>query len=262
MHTFTIPKDKFPSKKFDVVIKEPQFKDRRVAFERHPGRQATYTVQELLLASCLSTVNGVAVPDSRDVLDNLKGLPHKDGQFLLSVFMSLFQLDDEEQKRAKDICQIFYETAGEFVTIDKEDMPTKQFSIAFRLPTFNDRRLVTSLYPKSEADSGYSFEELFFSNCLTKVGATSIQEPNKRSASSSISVLDHWSLIDVQFALTVFLTLTSLDQKENDEATDLGKSLRMSVVGSSGLPDSPTVQSSTNSRRSSTKSTDSTSSEN
>lgn len=253
MRTLSIPREKIPSNLFDVELMEPLFRHRRTCFERHPGETANYTVQELLLASCLKSVNGEPVPETRDVLDNLKGLPHKDGQFLMAVFMNSFLLDADDTKRSKDLCLAFSKSNRTEVVIMKEDMPTKRFGIVFRMPSYNDRRKIQRLYPKSEADCGFSFEELFFASCLMGIGDSPVPENLKHSAVSTISVLDEWSLLDIQFALSVFLSLTTLDPKENDEAADLGKFLRTSSIESESSSASPTTPSSKSSPATSKK---------
>jgi len=242
--TITIPKEAFPSGQYEVVLRSPSFKDRILARKKHPGEDSRcgYTVQDLLCAMCLVSVNGQEIPQGPfEVIDRLKQIPLADSQFLLTVFLSAFTVDEELAAKAKSLADKFRQEPVNQYTISAADMPTGEFSVTFTEPLMEDTMKLERLYPGENC--GYSFEEMVFADSIVAVGG----EPVKRSNDPIQTILD-WSHLDAQFACAVFLKLSYIDQAKGREGERLGKSLRSGLYKQSGMkgsavtPQTPSVR--------------------
>lgn len=221
---FTIPAEKMPSKAFSVSFKEPLFKDRREVSRRYTNTtRVGYSMEELLLASCLTGINGNDLPAiPRDPLQYLKDMPHVDGQYLLAVFLSMFTLDNELSEIAKSHGSDMKVSLNETHTIARELMPLQEFSVTFRTPTLGDRMDIDRRYPGADSNCGYSLEEMLFAHSLLAVNGEAITEHPK----DVITLLDNWKHLDAQFAMAIFMNAVTIDNQDSQDAKSLGKSLR------------------------------------
>jgi len=248
MSTITIPKEAFPSGQYEVVLRSPSFKDRLLARKKHPGEDSKcgYTVQDLLCAMCLVSVNGREIPQGPfEVIDRLKQIPLADSQFLLTVFLSAFTVDEELATKAKNLADKFRQDAMQQCTIPATEMPTGEFSVTFTEPVMEDTMRLERLFPGENC--GYSFEEMVFADSIVAVNG----EPVKRT-NDPIQLIAEWSHLDAQFACAVFLKVAYIDQTKGREGERLGKSLRTGLYKPSGGK-STAVTSQTTSVRASSK---------
>ena len=222
--TITIPKDAFPSGQYEVTLKAPTFKDRVLARKKHPGEDSRcgYTVQDLLCAMCLHSVNGREVPQGPfEVIDRLKQIPLADSQFLLTVFLSTFTVDEELAAKAKELADKFRSQGTQQCTIPAVDMPTGGFSVTFVEPVMEDSMRLERLYPGENSNCGYSFEEMVFADSIIAVDGNPVRKTN-----DPIQLIMDWNHLDAQFACAVFLKVAYIDQQRGREGERLGKSLR------------------------------------
>ena len=231
MTTFEIPAESFPTGQYSVTLKEPLFKDRMEAFNEYPqGTQCGYTVQELLIAKCLIAINGEKITGgtaSHQLIDNIKSMHHKDYQHMLAVFMTLTQLSDEDQALVKSISQQYARSLDPEVSISKESMPSGLHNVRFFLPKVDGKiRCQAMMGDSTEADLGYSFEELFCAYSLLTVDNQGLPSSRNRSKESLINLFAEFPLVDANFTLSVFLSLTAMNRNEADKSIDLGKGLR------------------------------------
>lgn len=224
MGNIIIPRDAFPSKAYEVELREPLFRDRVLARRRHPGEDSRcgYTVQDLLCAMCLVSVNGQPIPDGPfPIIDRLKGIPLADAQFLITVFLSAFTVDEELAAKAKDMADKFRQSACVNFTISEADMPSGKFSVTFTNPVMEDTMRLERIYPGEQSNCGYSFEELVFADSIVAVNGEPVKKPR-----DPVDVIMDWPHIDAQFACAVFLKVAYIDQQKGREAERLGKLLR------------------------------------
>jgi hypothetical protein len=226
---FTISAESMPTKSYSVTFREPLFKDRREASRRYPGQQAGYSMEELLLATCITGINNQPFPPiPRDPIQNYKELPLVDGQYLLAVFLGMFTLDQELSDQAKELGTKFKLTPSFNNCVNKEDMPLKEFSVSFRPAQAYDRIENDRRYPGANSNCGYSLEEMLFADCITAVDG----EPISNKPKDVISLIDDWKHIDAQFAIAVFINTVTIDENDTKQAKSLGKSLRAGIISS------------------------------
>ncbi len=221
---YTIEAASIPSRSYSVSFREPLFKDRREASRRMPNDDVNlgYTIEQLLLSSCLEQVNGQPyqmVP--RDPIAKLRELPPADTQFLVAVFLEMFTLNEELAEEVKALSEELRSQGKAVYTIPKEAMPSGLFSISFKQPTTGDQIDADRRYPGAESNCGYSMEEMLFASSLSHINGELVQLPK-----DTISLLDPWTHLDAQFALAVFLNLCFIDRSTRMAAKDLGKQLR------------------------------------
>lgn len=223
MSTIVIPRDMFPSGRYDVEMREPLFRDRVLARRRHPGEDSRcgYTVQDLLCAMCLVSVNGQKVPEGPfPVIDRLKGVPVADLQFLMSVFLSAFTVDEELAERAKELGEQFRRSAATTYVIPAEQMPSGKFSVTFTEAVMEDVMRLERAYPGENA-CGYAFEELVFADSIVAIDGEPVKKPR-----DPVELIMDWPHLDAQFAYAVFLKVCYIDAQRGREGERLGKSLR------------------------------------
>jgi hypothetical protein len=223
----TIPAAHFPSGNYEVILREPLFKDRREANRRHPGEESRvgYTLQELLCAMCLHSVNGQEFDDSvMDIMERLRGIPHLDGQFLIAVFVSTFTMDAELIQQAKEVADGFIQSGQMVCTIPEKVLPSHKHTVSFQRPSLGGRMDLERIYPGEDSNCGYTFEELFFSSSLVSIDGEPV--PGRRTANALIETLDNWTHLDAQFAMSVFVRSVSIDRERMQTASQLGKDYR------------------------------------
>jgi hypothetical protein len=224
---FTIEANDLPSKMYTLVLQEPTFEDRRIAMKRmpaNPDSNVGYTVEHLLLSMSIYSVNGERVDDHpKDPIYKVRYLPPEDTQFLISVFLEAFTLNDELGDEARRLSEQFQTRPGTVCRIDQDLMPTQKFSVSFRVPTTGDQIDIDRDYPG--AGCGYSSEEMLFAHSISHIDDKIVDEKPK----DLISFLNDWSHVDAQFAMAVFLNLCFLNKEKQNNAKMLGKGLRKNM---------------------------------
>jgi hypothetical protein len=220
---FTINAEEMPSKSVSVSFKEPSFADRREASRRYPtASRVGYSMEELLLAMCLTGFNDNPLPAvPTDPIQYLKQLPHIDGQYLFSTFLSMFTLQEDQAKSAKELGTKMKISADSTHSIPQGVLPVEGTSVSFHAPTLGNRMDLDRAYPGADSNCGYSLEEMLFAACIDTVDGD--PKPNNKE---HIAVLDHWTHLDAQYALAVFISAVTIDKEEDNSARTLGKSLR------------------------------------
>lgn len=221
---YTIEAANLPSRAHSVTFREPLFKDRREASRRMPPDDTNigYSLEQLLLATCIEGIDGHSYPPiPRDPISKLRDFSPADTQFLVAVFLEMFTLGDELSETVKSLSEELKSGIGMSYTIPKEYMPSGNFSVTFRGPTTGDQIDTDRRYPGADSNCGYSLEEMLFASSLTHVNGEAV-EPQK----DPIVVLDPWTHIDAQFALSVFLNVSFIDRNTRAGAKSLGKQLR------------------------------------
>lgn len=223
--TLFIEAQEMPTQSFSILLEEPTFEVRRDAAKRMPSNpetRAPFSLEQAMLAMCISEYDGVKVPkDLKDPLDVIKNMAPKDLQFLLNIFIEAFTLTDEVADDAKRVAEGLMKEASAVYTIAKELMPTQKFSLSFRSPTANDEFEANRKFPGAAAQPGYTREELILASCITHIEGKLVEE-----VKNPIDRLNEWDHIDAQFALGVFLTVSYLDQEGRTKAAELGKKFR------------------------------------
>lgn len=234
---FTINKEDLPSKMYEIVLQEPTFEDRKTAIKRmpsNPNSNPGYDVTHLLLSMSIHSVNGQLVQDDpKDPIYKIRYLPPEDTQYLISVFIEAFTLNEELSDTAKRISELHQSKPGYTVRLDKSDMPTESFGVSFRVPTTGMQMEVEREYPG--AGCGYSSEEMLFCYCLTHID----DKPIENKPKDYISIIYDWPHVDAQFAMGVFLNLCFLNQEGQNSAKSLGKTLRRNAKKDESLKSTP-----------------------
>lgn len=229
MFEYDIPAESFPTEQYSVSFLEPTFKDRLQAFKEFPiGAQCGYTVQEVLISRCLTKVNGSPIqPLGIDLIENIKQMPHKDYQHLLSTFMAVCQINDDDSALVKQVVTQYSKSIDAEVSISSDLMPSGEHSVRFLLPRVDSKIKCQSMWGDSnESELGYSFEELFCTYSLTSVDGQTVPNPQGVSKEKLLGYFYEFPLADVQFVVSVFLGLTAINRSEADTSIDLGKQLR------------------------------------
>ena len=221
--TFTINAEEMPTKSVSVSFREPLFSDRREASRRYPtASRVGYSMEELLLAMCLTGFNGNPLPAvPTDPIQYLKQLPHIDGQYLFSTFLSMFTLQEDQAKSAKEMGTKMKISADSTHSIPQGTLPVEGVAVSFHAPTLGNRMDLDRSYPGADSNCGYSLEEMLFAACIDTVDSE--PKPNNKEY---IAVLDNWTHLDAQYALAVFINAVTIDKEEDNRARTLGKSLR------------------------------------
>lgn len=224
MANIVIPKEAFPTGRFEVELREPLFKDRLNARRRHPGDSANcgYTVQDLMTAMCLEKVNGQPLPGGpTDIIDRIRQMPLADSQFLITTFISAFVLDEELAQKAKEIADGFRTQTVANYTIRAEDMPSGLFSVTFTEPVMEDSMRLEMAYPGEDSKCGYTFEEMVFADSIIAIDGQAVKKTR-----DPIEVIQDWPHLDANFASAVVLKIAYIDRNKGKDAERLGKSLR------------------------------------
>lgn len=221
--TFTIPQDRLPSNAFSVTFKEPTFGDRREVSRRYPAKDNPgFSLDELLFANSITAINGQDLSKGApmDPLRLIQEMPQADEQFALMTFLSMFTLDEEQMQEAQQLGEQFKYKLEFQHTVPKTLLPRKSFDITFRKLMSGERMQLERKYPGADANCGYSFEEMLFAASVSHIDGVPVEQVRE-----PIVLLDNWSHIDAQFALTVFINAVTIDRKEAKDAKQLGKHL-------------------------------------
>lgn len=107
--TLVIPKEEMPTESFSVSFRRPSTSDEISINKRYPGAasQPGYTKEEMLMAYCITAVDGKPVDESKAVIDLLDDWDHIDAQFALGVFLNLSYMDAEDGVRATELGKKF-----------------------------------------------------------------------------------------------------------------------------------------------------------
>jgi hypothetical protein len=227
---FTIPPEKLPSKAFSITFKEPTFGDRREVTRRFPaGSRPGYTLEQMLLATSITAINGQDIEKGipRDPTYILREMPQVDEQYLRSVFMSMFAIDDEQVSQTREIGLKLRATFSPQYTITRGEMPSHLLSVTFANITAGERMQLERVYPGVDSNCGYSFEEMLFASSITAVDGNPVEKLKPKDA---ITLLDSWSHLDAQFAISVYVNTVMIDREDAEDAKALGKSLRESLL--------------------------------
>jgi hypothetical protein len=224
---YTIVKYDLPSNLYSVTFKEAYFKDRRSATRQYPTSKVGYSLEELLLANMILSINFERIDENADNIRNpinkLAIFPSSDTSYILSTFLSISTLSAEMSGLIKSNTEKVLQSPSfnGIHTISQDELPTGSFSITFTEPTSNDRWNAEKTYPGSEdRQCGYSLEELIFAKQIVALNG----EPVSKQSKETINLLNDWSHIDVQYAVASFTNLFNLSEEKSNASKTLGKS--------------------------------------
>lgn len=224
---YTILKTETPSGLFSITFKEATFEDRREATRMYPASKVGYTLEELLLANMILSINFNRVdkePNNiRNPIQKLAIFPASDTSYILSTFLAVVTLSPEMSARIKSNTEKVLQDPSfkGIYTITDSEMPTGSFSVTFAEPTSNDRWEAEKIYPGSEdRQCGYSLEELIFAKQITAINGNAVN----RQVKETVSILNKWSHIDLQYAVATFTNLFNLSEEKSSSSRSLGKS--------------------------------------
>lgn len=102
-HSFSVSREDMPRSSVSFSYIVPSAGDRMHVEQRYPGADSNcgYSMEEMLFAFCLNSVNGEVLPDTRDVITRIDDWLHLDAQYALSVFLASITINAEESKSAK-----------------------------------------------------------------------------------------------------------------------------------------------------------------
>ena len=221
-----IEQDYLPSKQFEVGLHRPKFEDYRSARKRYPSPQANvktpYSVEELLFSMMLHHIGPMMANQMppKDVAGRLKPFSIPDRQFLLITFLEVFFVSNDEAQAARDYADRMMLKPSPSYTIPKEIMPSGELSITFVEPN-TGKQMETDRLWTSPNVNGCSMEEMLLANSISTINGKTVETPK-----DVISLLDSWSIADVQFCCLVFVNMFTIDDPSSEAAKNLGKELR------------------------------------
>lgn len=229
--TITIEAADLPSGKVNVTLKCPRFADLRKARKLYPnetdarGRRKSpgYATEELLICQQIvdvTDVNGLSLLNShksKDIIDRLTIFSIPDRQALMTIFLEVFWVGAEQAKAARDLAKEYIVAAAFNFNISQDKMPMGEFSISYNAPNTGTQMAADRRYQGIQ-EQGCTLEEFLFAMCLHSTN-DNVVEPAK----DVISVLDDWTIADVQFANLVFINQFTLDDSEEEKAKEAGK---------------------------------------
>lgn len=224
---YTIVKYDLPSTLCSVTFKEALFADRKEATRMYPTSKVGYSLEELLLANMILSVNFTRIdkePDNiRNPIHKLAVFPSSDTSYILSTFLSVVTLSPEMSAKIKSNSEKILQNSSfnGTHTITENEFPTGSLSVTFTEPTSNDRWEAEKTYPGSDdRQCGYSLEELIFAKQITAING----KPVTRQVKETINLLNEWSHIDLQYAVATFTNLFNLSEEKSNSSRNLGKS--------------------------------------
>jgi hypothetical protein len=212
--TFTVSKDMLVTGKIEVEMRKPYYGDLRKARKNYPwdraenGGRVGYQVDDLLLASLIVSINKQPVDGYRDIIDRLQDIPLADRQALSSLMVELFFLNKEAQNDAYDKAKACRKQPAEYYEVKAEDSPSKTFSCRFFEPTGNVQMKVEQRYT-SINKVGAGLEEYMFAYCLNNLNGDELMA----GKGDTLGLLDSVEIADVQYGVTFFYGLSSLDDE-------------------------------------------------
>lgn len=239
--TIRIDANQLPSQSYSLTIAIPTYGDYRSARRRYPQRERNpYSVEELMLAMCMKEVNDQPLDNQpRDMVDRLEPFPIKDRQFLTIAMTELFFMSRDQAKAAQELAEHLSTQYQPTYVIPKGKFPSPGLSVEFKSPSTGVQFQADNKYSGMK-EQGCSLEEFLLAYCLSTVNGEPV-EPTK----DIISILDDWSIADVQFAATVFINMFTIDDSGMDDAKKLAGDLRAQLSsGASGSTGRTTSQAS------------------
>jgi hypothetical protein len=224
--TIKLEKSEMPTGQVSVSLKSPLYRDHRNARMHYPmpqsqnERQPSYALEELLLASMLEGINGKQPwKQSRaDTIDRLNNLDIEDRQFLVTFFIEAFYISNEEIKKARRKADEIKMDYKQSYTIPAEETPGQEHSVTFRRPNSGVQMTVDKRW-QGQSVNGCTLEEMLFAHCLETVDGEPVEQPK-----DVVSLLDDWTIADVQFLSLVFVNSFSMDDStEGEKARKLAK---------------------------------------
>lgn len=228
--TLRIVRDDLPSGQFDVIIKCPYYGDYRKAKKLYPNqtdaqgrfKSPGYSVEELLFCQQIVDVqdangNSVLNREPKDVIDKLAMFTIPDRQTLLSIFLEVFWLGVEKARSGRALANEYLLAPGLTYSIKREDFPSRSFGITYNAPNAGVQMAADRRYQGAQ-EQGCSLEEFLFAMCVTEIEGKPIEAPK-----DTISLLDNWTIADVQFGNLVFINQFTLDDSGVEKAKDAGK---------------------------------------
>ncbi len=102
--TYRIPKGRFPSPNLSIEFRTPSTGVQFAADQKYTGMaEMGCSLEEFLLAYCLSAVNDVPVEHPKDVISVLDEWDIADVQFAATVFINMFTIDESDMDDAKKL---------------------------------------------------------------------------------------------------------------------------------------------------------------
>lgn len=240
----TIPKESLPSRKFAVNLTRPTFQDYSRAWKLFPADNPQnpegpgYSFEDFFCALCIRKPDGTE-PDDRpkDAIHRFDEIELKDKQFIVNTFVSAFMLGQDLQDEAEVFADqlLNIDPQGLSYTLQKKDLPLQSLDITFNRPN-SSVQLYTNKNFTSPNVNGCQFSDLLFLTCVSHVDGAEVSNPK-----NVVNIVYDFDLLDVQFASAVFLSMFALDMKGRQKSTELGKSLRDSLLSPSpsASPKSP-----------------------
>lgn len=242
--TFTLEKEQLPSKLYSITFREPNYGDYRQARKRYPveryagdpSAKVSYSLEELLFAMCMEKIDGQdLLANPRDISERLAPFPIPDRQFLLTLFLELFFISRDHAQSARDLAEKLSTQPVFTFDIGKHELPTGKVGFGFRAPNTGTQMEVDRRY-QGPSQNGCSLEEMLFAYCLQSINGDKIELPK-----DTISILDDWDIVDVQWASTLFINMFTIDDEQSQEAKKLAKSLKENLLVQSGESKAPTT---------------------
>lgn len=220
--TLRIDKAQLPSQQYSITFEIPNYGVYRSARRRYPERErAPYSVEELMLAMSMKEINDQPLESQpRDMVDRLEPFPIKDRQFLTIALTEIFFLTKEQATAAKELAEHLSKGYQPTYKIPKGKFPSPNLSIEFNTPSTGVQFQADKKY-NGMAEMGCSLEEFLLAYCLSSVNSNPVEQPK-----DIISVLDNWTIADVQFAATVFINMFTIGDGDMDDAKKLATDLR------------------------------------
>ncbi len=178
---------------------------------------------------CLEKVDDKDLPVTRDVIDRMAPFPIPDKQFFMATFIEMFFLTKEQAQAASDLA----DRLAKEDTLRKHtilDLPSGNKTFSFYDPNTGVQNEVGRNYQGPNVN-GCSMEELMLAYCITHIDGQEVQQPKE-----AISLLDDWTIADVQYSQAVFLNLNTIDDMGQTSAKKLGKMLREQKSQSGSTP--------------------------
>lgn len=217
----------------DFYFQRPTFQDYSNAWKHYPAATKDnpegpgYVFEEYLAAYCLRNADGTQ-PDSgpADVISRFYDLDNVDRQALVNIFTSAFLLDQQLQDEAEALAEnlLAADYAGLEFTLLPDNLPLQGSPLTFRRLNTAARMHVDRTYT-SEKVNGCQYGDMLFLTCLSHVDGKPVENPR-----SPLQSVYQYDLIDIQFAVAVFLRMFFLDDAGRQKAKSLGKSLRAALL--------------------------------
>jgi len=118
-------------------------------------------------------------------------------------------------------------------SIPAEQLPSHQYSVQFREPTFKDRREAMRRMPNDGSTVGYGLEQLMLALCLEGVNNIGA---NTQYVRDPIAKIREFTPGDTQFLISVFLEMFLLSKEGVDDAKALADKLKAEAAINYTIP--------------------------